>query len=151
MASRRREMVSWKPVPDMADKPFRINDHDVKSRLSRLAPDQAEALVAALEALGPKPEAGEREGLPGFLLPLAESGLSAAQMIRLAGLVPEAFPLDHREIYFDFRLGRWLRHLEPPTIAQCLDEYMEHAETPAAGLAYLRDQWQGFLRRYGGG
>ncbi|MDB5103067.1 MAG: hypothetical protein JWP91_756 [Fibrobacteres bacterium] len=130
---------------------FRMQDHDLEARLARLERAQALALEEALERLSGAPGKGEREGLPLFLLPLAESGLTATQMVRLAGKVPDGFPLDHREIYFDFRLARWMRHIEPPTISQCLDEYMENAESPAAGMAYLKAQWLGFLRRYGAG
>jgi hypothetical protein len=72
-------------------------------------------------------------------------------MIRLAEKVPEDFPLDHREVYFDFRLGRWIKHIEPPTIAQCLEEYLENAESPEDGLAYLKREWAAFLRRHGAG
>jgi|SRR5690606_2915004 len=131
-------------------KGFRIGDHDVEARLARLDGVQAAALEGALSALAGKvpPGRGDRNGLPHFLLPLAESGLTAGQMIGLAGKVPVGFPLDHRDIYFDFRLGRWMRHLEPPTLMACLEEYLGSAETPAEGLAYVQEEWRKFLLRH---
>ncbi len=129
---------------------FRISDHDVESRLAKLTPSQASALEGALadKDLAHR-AAGERDGLPLFLLPMAENGFTAPQIKALANKVPAGFPLDHREIYFDFRLDRWIRHIEPPTVSEILDEYLESAETPAAGLAYLKEQWKGFLGRHG--
>ena len=134
----------------MENQEFRISDHDVESRLTRLSPTQAEALERALADIGGSGrKAGERDGLPLFLLPMAEGGLDSETLQDLAKRLPAGFPLDHREIYFDFRLGRWMRHIEPPTVAQVLDEYLEHAESPAEGLAYLRGQWHAFLKRNG--
>lgn len=135
-------------------KGFRIGDHHVEARLSRLSASQAGALETALAGLAKNPDRGQRggeaDGLPHFLLPLAESGLSASQMIALAGKVPMDFPLDHRDIYFDFRLGRWMRHLEPPTLSECLEEYVGSAETQVEGLAYVKEEWRKFLARHPG-
>jgi hypothetical protein len=144
----------------MEERAFHIPDHGVEARLARLGEDQAEALGSALDRLSNgkgkrAPEGGADGGgadaWPLFLLPLAESGLTADQMVRLAEKVPDGFPLDHRDIYFDFRLGRWIKHIEPPTISQCLEEYLENAESPGQGLAYLRNEWAAFLRRHGAG
>ena len=135
----------------MEKRDFRLPDHEVEARLGRLRPEQAEALSQALESLSKRPAAGkgEGDGLPFFLLPLAEFGLSAPQLVRLAEKVTEGLPLDHRQIYFDFRLDRWIKHIEPPTISESLEEYLESAGTPEEGFAYLKGQWQAFLRRHG--
>lgn len=129
---------------------FRMSEHDIESRLAKLTPAQAEALESALSAAGGT-ASGRRGGedLPVFLLPLAEAGLSGTQMRSLLGKVPAGFPLDHREIYFDFRLGVWIRHIEPPTVSGILEEYLATAETPEQGLAYLKGEWRGFLERHG--
>jgi hypothetical protein len=127
------------------DKPFRPEDHDVEARLRRLEPARAAALEATLQGLG---RAGEGPDMAYFLLPLAESGLDAPQMLRLARRIPEEYTLDHREIYFDFRLDRWMRILEPPTLAECLDSYVHTAPSPEEGLAYARREWEAFLKRH---
>jgi hypothetical protein len=134
----------------MENRNFRLHDHDVEARLRRLDADKAEALERALDGLskGRGRIKEEEDRLPVFLLPLAEFGLSWGQMVDLAAKVPEDFPLDHRAIYFDFRLNRWIRHIEPPTISESLEEYLESAGTPAEGIAYLREQWQAFLKRH---
>jgi hypothetical protein len=134
----------------MQRNPLRLSEHDIESRLAQLSPAQAEALESALSAAGGS--ALDRVGgedLPYFLLPLAEAGLSGIQIRTLMEKVPSGFPLDHREIYFDFRLGMWIRHLEPPTVSGILEEYLATAETPEQGLAYLKGEWRGFLRRHG--
>jgi hypothetical protein len=125
-------------------KPFRLGDSDPALRLARLAPSQAEALESALQALG-KDWDGPQSAL--FLLPLAEAGCPAALLIRLAGKIPPGWPRDHRETYFDFRLDRWMRILEPPTLAQCLDDYLRNAPSPQVGMAFLKREWGEFLKR----
>jgi hypothetical protein len=129
--------------------PFRLSEHDIESRLAKLTPSQAEALESALSAVGGRSSGRGGEDLPLFLLPLAEAGLTGAQMRALVQKVPAGFPLDHREIYFDFRLGIWIRHIEPPTVSGILEEYLATAETPDQGLAYLKAEWRKFLERHG--
>ena len=127
--------------------PFRLEDSDHLVRLRRLSPPQPEALEGALRALGNGWDGPEAAA---FLLPLAEAGIPAPVLIGLAEKLPAAWPRDHRQTYFDFRLARWMRHLEPPTLAECLDEYARTAETPEQGLAYARREWEAFLKRQGG-
>ena len=132
---------------------FHLSDHEPEARLARLSPSQAEALEQALSRLAEtaarksKNMAG-KPGLPAFLLPLAEFGLNSEAIIQLAEKVPEDYPFDHREIYFDFRLHRWIKHIEPPTVAEVLDEYLESSESHNQGIAYLQGQWQAFLNRH---
>lgn len=132
-------------------KTFRIDTYRLDARLGRLSADQREAMERALALY----ESGSRhEGGPSvgerltFLLPLAQFGLGADLLVRLMLSVPEDWPWDHRQIYYDFRLGRWMKHIEPPTFGQCLEEYFENAETPEAALRYLGGEWDRFLRRH---
>ncbi len=129
---------------------FRLKDHDLEARLGRLAPAQVQALESALSKFSGSVTTANRvtddkSNLPLFLLPLAEFGLSAAQMIKLVEQVPGEFPFDHRSIYFDFRLNMWIKHIEPPTVMECLEEYLENSESESQALAYLNQQWQAFL------
>lgn len=126
-------------------KPFRMNDSDPAARLMRLSPSQAEALETVLGSLG---KAWDGPEAAGFLLPFAEAGLSAEVMGRLAGKLPPGWPRDHRQAYFDFRLDRWMRILEPPTLAECLDEYVRTAASPEEGLGYAKREWEAFLARW---
>ena len=126
------------------DTPFRLSDHDPEVRLQRLEPSQVEALEKALEGLG---AAGEHREMALFLLPMAEIGFSAAQMQRLVGKIPAGYGLDHREMFYDFRLDRWIKHLEPPSLEECMEEYLRNAESLAKGLTYVRKVWEDFLRR----
>jgi hypothetical protein len=131
---------------------FQVDAYRLESRIGNLTAEQSHALERAMALYdgGRFPRAGD----PGIaqrlalLLPLAEFGLGAELIVKLMLAVPEGWPWDHREIYYDFRLGKWMRHIEPPTISQCLDEYFEHSESPESALAYLRDQWERFLRRH---
>ena len=124
---------------------FSLSDGDAETRLKQLDAARAGALERTLAGLGP---AGEASEMAYFCLPLAEWGLPAEIMLRMVRKVPPGYPLDHREMFFDFRLDRWIKHLEPPTLTQVLDEYVRTAGTPAQGLAYAREQWQAFLRRH---
>lgn len=138
---------------------FRMENLVPEARRSRLDHQQGEALSKALELAAGVLGRAEAEGRPGprvdeaalrdFLLPFAAFGLDPARMIALLGKVPEGWPLDHREMYYDFRLERWQKHLEPPSISGLLDEYADNAPTPEEGMAYLRRQWSEFLKRRG--
>ena len=137
----------------MNSRGFHFSDHEPEARLARLSPSQAEALEQALSRLAEttarkSKNLAEKLGLPTFLLPLAEFGLNSEAIIQLAEKVPEDYPFDHREIYFDFRLNRWIKHIEPPTVSEVLEEYLESSESPSQGIAYLEGQWKAFLSRH---
>lgn len=89
------------------------------------------------------------EDMQRFVLPLAEMGLTLAQMMALVEKVPDGWPLDHREIYFDFRLQRWMRILDAPTIDECLEDYVKHADSEIQGLDYLEGRIRAFFARHG--
>lgn len=125
---------------------FRLSDHDVEARLRGLPARQAQALEKALESLG---RAGEGPEMAHFLLPLAEAGLDETMMARLVSKIPAGWPLDHREMFWDFRLDRWIKHIEPPTLPQLLDELIRNAETPEQGMAWVKREWAAFLARHG--
>jgi hypothetical protein len=126
-------------------KPFRLDESDPAARLRRLSPVQAGALEAALQSLG---KAWEGPMAAAFLLPFAEADFPASLMRRWAEKIPAGWPLDHRVMYFDLRLDRWIRHLEPPTLAECLEEYVRTAASPEEGLAYAKREWEAFLSRW---
>jgi hypothetical protein len=58
--------------------------------------------------------------------------------------------LDHAEIYFDFRLGSWMKILEPPTLPELLDEIVETAPSVADGCAAIEAEYQAFQVRWPG-
>lgn len=89
------------------------------------------------------------EDLQRFVLPLAEMGLTLAQMMTLVQKVPNDWPLDHREIYFDFRLQRWMRILDAPTIDECLEDYVKHADSESQALDYLEGRIRAFFAQHG--
>lgn len=129
-------------------KAFRMDDQAPEARRSRLEPKQGMALAKALE-LSARTRAHDEDAVRDFLLPMAEFGMDPAQMLGLLDKVPEGWTLSHRDIYYDFRLARWQKHIEPPTLAGCLDEYMENAPSKAEGLDYVRKEWESFLKRQG--
>jgi hypothetical protein len=116
-----------------------------EARIAGLDPSRRHALESALEKAG-----GFSGPLREFLLPFAAAGLDAAQMLDLLGKVPPGWPLSHREMYYDFRLARWQKHLEPPTLADLLEEYLASAPSREEGLAYLKEEWRQFLVRHQG-
>ena len=135
---------------DGEESAFRMENLGPEARSQRLDPRQGMALAKALELSERMPaRSGRPDALRDFLLPFAVFGLDAAQMLGLLEKVPAGWPLDHREMYYDFRLGRWQKHIEPLSVSEILDEYADHAPTPEEGLAYLRGQWSEFLKRRG--
>jgi hypothetical protein len=135
-------------------KAFRMEDHEPKARKIRLEPSQGMALAKAMELAAKMAQRTGRKNLDedmlrDFLLPFTEFGLEAPHMLALLEKVPPDWPLDHREMYYDFRLARWQKHIEPPTLAGCLDEYLENSPSPAEGEAYVREEWARFLSRHG--
>jgi hypothetical protein len=133
-------------------KEFRMDTYRLEARIGRLSADQSDAMERAMSLYdgGRLP----KEGDPAFadrlalLLPLAEFGLAADLMIKLMLAVPEGWPWDHRQIYYDFRLGRWMKHIEPPTVSECLEEYFENSESRESAMTYLRAQWDLFQSRH---
>jgi hypothetical protein len=124
---------------------FDLEGLGAEARIAGLEPARRMALESALD------RAGSRQGLRDFLLPLAAAGLDADRMLDLLGRVPAGWPLSHREMYYDFRLARWQKHIEPPTLAELLEEYLASAPTREEGLAYLRKEWTRFLANHGAG
>ncbi len=147
LAVRGRRMLFWWK---MENRSFHIPDHKIEARLIRLQGPKADALESVLETLAQRGHhpGPEKDPLPMFLLPLAEGGLSAPQILSLVEKIPADFPKDHRQIYFDFRLDRWIRHIEPPTFREMMEEYLRHSESPEAGMAYLQKEWAAFLRSH---
>ncbi len=139
----------------MENEKFRMTDYDPGSRLRRLSPQQAQSLESAISHFTESPTWNRRDpklegiGLPLFLLPLAEFAFTYDQIIRVLELFPEDFLLDHRVVYFDFRLGRWCRHLEPSTIGEVLEEYLDNSLVPEEGMTFLKTTWKAFLKRRG--
>jgi hypothetical protein len=137
------------------DKPkFSLAEFNLEARMTRLSKEQEKAFEEILKlCLNPESTLGKlhlkREAWLEFFLPLAEFGLSSDQMLGLAMRVPEGFPYDHRQIYYDFRLGNWIKHIEPPTISEILEEYLENSESTVQGMVYLKGQWRAFLDRHG--
>jgi hypothetical protein len=132
---------------EMANRKFSLSDQDMEVRLRRLDGARAEALESVLSNLAQRHSEPE-ESLLLFLLPLVETGLSAPQILSLLEKVPDDFPQDHRRIYFDFRLARWIKHIEPPSFREIMEEYLEHSPTKEAGLGYLEKEWAEFLDRH---
>ena len=123
---------------------FHLEDFTVEARLLKLGPDQAKAMSETVAALRQDWDGDLRA----FLLPYVEFGLVANQMVKLMEALPQGSVLDHREMYFDFRLERWQRHIEPPTLDQCLEDYLEHSPSREQGMEYLREVWERFRKRH---
>lgn len=138
---------------------FRMDDYRSEAREARLLPVQARALAKTLElaerrfpALAAEPASGgPGDSLRSFLLPYAAFGMDSAQMLGLLEMLPAGSPLSHREMYYDFRLGRWQKHVEPPTLEECLEEYLASAPSREEGLDYLDKAFRAFRARHAAG
>jgi len=119
-----------------------------QDRMDRLSPAQKRVLAwAAMEF---RSRRGEFEAaIDAFLLPLAEMGMDFPQIRILIEKMPAHYPLDHRLVYFDFRLSRWMRVLEPPTLRECLEDYLENALSHAEAMAFIDRECHEFFRQHG--
>lgn len=121
----------------------------VQHRVEKLGAEAGLALATAVAELRPERAPHTREELQSFLLPFAETGWSEAEMLDIARKVPKHWPCDHREIYFDFRLQRWMRILDAPTLEECLEDYVKHAPSEGEALTYLEGKIREFFARHG--
>ncbi len=123
--------------------------YDNHHRVDRLPSAQRRALAwTLLDIRERRPDAPPEEDLQRFVLPLAEMGLTLNQMLDLTRKVPSSWPFDHREIYFDFRLQRWMHILDAPTIDECLEDYVNHSPSQADALDYLERHVEKFFSRF---
>jgi hypothetical protein len=127
-----------------------FQEHSASERMDRLSPAQKRVLAwACTEFQALRPGRGPAE-VTQFFLPLAEMGLDFPQIRALAGKLPAHYPLDHRHVYFDFRLARWMRVLEPPTLRECLEDYFENAPSRAEAMAFIEKECREFFKAHQG-
>jgi hypothetical protein len=124
--------------------------YDIHERLDKLPQASRRGMAwVSLDVRNRLAQPPTEEEMKKFLLPMAEMGMTMQQMSALAQKVPDGWPFDHREIYFDFRLQRWMRILDAPTIDECLEDYVQHAPTQSEALSYLENRVEKFFSRYG--
>jgi len=73
-----------------------------------------------------------------FILPFIRLGLNAEQITGVVNQIPAGWSWDHREMYFDFRLARWIRHIEPKDLHETLKEYLDNAQNLEEGVLYIQ-------------
>ncbi len=76
-------------------------------------------------------------GAEAFIQPLIALGLGHEQIISLISKIPFGWQLDHKQMYYDFRLSRWIRHIEPDSLETSLRETLETAPTIEQGLEWV--------------
>lgn len=76
-------------------------------------------------------------------------GLNVGQMLEIARSLPLDWSMDHREVYFDFRLRRWMRLLEVPTLDECMEDYLRHAPSEEEAMAWMEGKIRDFFQRHG--
>jgi hypothetical protein len=118
-------------------------------RLEQLNTQQKRTLAwAIVEIRTSRSDAPKEEPLRAFMLPLAEMGLTLPQILDLVRKLPVDWSFDHREVYYDFRLQRWMKILEVPTLDQCLADYVENAPSEAEAWQYLDDRFRAFFQSH---
>ncbi len=141
----------------MAGKSFDPHGSDPETRLARLPNADRLALeglaerMARLRALArghSKDDITENRSWRHFLLPLAEFGYSPRQLAGLAEALPTAWNPDHAEVWWDFRLCRWQRHLEPPTLEQVFEDCFVDAPEPEEVYREIRARLEAIRSRY---
>ncbi len=125
-----------------------FGESGMQHRLDRLSPAQRRVIAWAVMEYRTHREENDAK-ITQFILPLAEAGFDFPQIRNLMEKLPAQYPLDHRHVYFDFRLSRWMRVLEPPTLRECLEDYLEHAPTRAEALAFIEHECREFFQLHG--
>lgn len=72
-----------------------------------------------------------------FLQDMLASGISPKVAQYLREKLPANWNPDHREVYFDFGLGRWMKHLEPETLSKILGDILESAPSIHEGRSWI--------------
>ncbi len=72
-----------------------------------------------------------------FLLPFFLCGWDSDGLEQAIEKLPLAWPLDHREVYFDFRLNCWQQILEPQSLEFLIEECFEHSFSPQQAYARI--------------
>lgn len=127
-----------------------FDSYSLRDRIEKLGSVERRAIAWVMLDLRKRRQvAASDDDLQRFVLPLVESGLDLSQMMSLVSKVPDGWPFDHREIYFDFRLQRWMRILDAPTIDECLEDYVQHADSETEALDYLEGRVRECFARHG--
>jgi hypothetical protein len=124
--------------------------HSREARLQQLTNSQKEILVHTTEFLQARDSKLNKKQIQLFVLPMVEIGLPSQSILELVSRLPLDTSLDHAEIYFDFRLGSWIKILEPPTLPELLDEIVETAPSITEGCAAIEAEYQAFKVRWPG-
>ncbi|MBF0432786.1 MAG: hypothetical protein HQK83_15990 [Fibrobacteria bacterium] len=74
-----------------------------------------------------------------FVIPFLKAGLNAKQIVTLLYKIPEDWPWSHQDIYYDFRLERWIKHIEPLNLEDCIKEYLDNALSIEEGADYIKE------------
>ncbi len=82
-----------------------------------------------------------------FLTPFLLINIPRDAVKEICLKIPRDFFWDHREMYFDFRLARWIKHVEPSSLKECMEEYWENSESPLDALKYFRGLIRDFSSR----
>jgi hypothetical protein len=121
---------------------FNLQNTTLSQRLQQLSVSERERLTNLTEKWLPLfSNQSDTTGsiLIEFLLPLIRFGLADGQIDYLLHKLPTNYPPNHREIYFDFRLDRWLRHVEPPSLRECIQDFLQNAPSQAEGIEYVQN------------
>lgn len=121
---------------------FNLQNSTLSQKLQQLSAPERERLTNITQKwLPPFSNQSDTTGsiLIEFLLPLIRFGLTDGQIEYLLHKLPKNCPPNHREIYFDFRLDRWQKHVEPPSLKECIQDYLQNAPSQAEGIEYVKN------------
>ncbi len=108
-----------------------------KNSSSNLPGDERDTLEQVKREWGGKFKGSEVD-FDRFIIPFIKAGLTGSQIDTLLRKIPEGWELDHREMYFDFRLSRWIRHIEPKDLTETVREYLVNAGSLEEGALHVQ-------------
>ena len=116
---------------------FDINDELDKNSAQNFTESETDVFNKVEGAWSSRLKSEGRE-FANFILPFIKVGLSAEQIGDLLKKIPKDWSFDHREMYYDFRLARWIRHIEPKDLNATVQEYLVSAGSLEEGVLYVQ-------------
>jgi len=127
---------------------FDMNEELNKNSPQKLTESESE-VFEKLEQNWSQKFKGDREALANFILPFIKVGLTFAQVTDLLNKVPEDWGFDHKNMYYDFRLTRWIKHIDPKDLTDTVKDYLVNAHSLEEGVLYVQKILADLSRKMG--
>ena len=121
---------------------FDIRNFSLQKSVEELSDTQKEGLAYFIEKYSTGKQQHkhviEEIAVVQMVLPYFQFGLNSVQVENLLEQIPLDWNWDHREMYFDFRIKKWIKHIEPPSLEDSMQEYLTHSNSQKEAVDYIQ-------------